>query len=125
MSREIEFENRLLRFSTQVIELSKNIKETNISRPIINQLVRSATSVGANYIEANNASSKKDFKNKIFICKKEGSETKYWLKLLQNIEDEHKIEIEKIWSECNELCLIFHKIVHTMNQKDKIDKFEK
>jgi len=51
-------------------------------KPLISQLVRSSTSVGANYCEANGASSKKDFKNKIHICKKEVQESKHWLHMI-------------------------------------------
>jgi four helix bundle protein len=68
---------RTAKFGEDVIVFCKSVKQDNINKPILNQLVRSGTSVGANYCEANNASSKKDFRNKIFICKKEAQETKY------------------------------------------------
>jgi len=58
-------------------------------------LLRAGTSVGANYQEANGASSKKDFKNKIAICRKEIMETKYWLRMLSKA-DEHNEESYKI-----------------------------
>ena len=69
---------RTATFGEDAIIFCKSVKQDNVSKLIINQLVRSSTSVGANYCEANNASSKKDFRNKIFICKKEAQETKYW-----------------------------------------------
>ena len=78
--------------------------------PIINQLVKSGTSIGANYCEANGASSKRDFKNKIFICKKESKETKYWLRLLAKTERSLKEECQELWQEVQELTLIFSKI---------------
>jgi len=64
---------------------------------MVSQLVRSATSVGANYCEANGASSKKDFKNKIFICRKEIQETKYWLELIAESNEEEKENLKKLW----------------------------
>ena len=105
----IEFEN--------IIDLLKTIKLNSINKSIVNQLVRSATSVGANYCEANGASSKKDFKNKIHICKKEIKETKYWLQLLVKTNNEKKKEIRELWKEAQELTLIFSKIIITMNKK--------
>ncbi|PIR99195.1 four helix bundle protein [Candidatus Collierbacteria bacterium CG10_big_fil_rev_8_21_14_0_10_44_9] len=77
-------EDRTLKFSQSVISLCKNILENTITKPLIIQLVRSSTSIGANYAEANNASSRIDFRNKIYISKKEANETKYWLKLLES-----------------------------------------
>jgi four helix bundle protein len=67
--------------------------------------------VGANYCEANGASSKKDFKNKIFICKKEGKETMYWSRMLSKATDDSlKDQCRSIWKEAHELTLIFSKI---------------
>jgi four helix bundle protein len=84
---------------------------------MITQLLRSATSIGANYCEANNASSKKDFRNKIFICKKEAQETKYWLRILGSYFPEEKNELRKNWKEVQELTMIFQKIVNSCNKK--------
>jgi four helix bundle protein len=109
-------EDRTIKFSENTIDTLKNLKPNDINKPIINQLVRSATSVGANYCEANGASSKKDFRNKIHICKKEAKETKYWLQLLARANPEKKEEIRKLWKESQELTLIFSKIVATMNK---------
>ena len=64
-------EKRTAGFSEEVIIFAKQIKRDVVNLPMISQFVRSATSVGANYCEANGASSRKDFKNKIYICKKE------------------------------------------------------
>ena len=83
---------------------------------------RSVTSVAANYCEANNASSKKDFKNKIFICKKEIQETKYWMELLARTNLEHKDELRKLWKETHELTLIFNKIIFSLKKKEYEDK---
>lgn len=105
-----DLEERTAVFGAAVIKLCKNTKKDIVSTPLISQLVRSATSVGANYMEANGASSRKDFTNKIFICKKEAQETKHWLRMLGEATQEEKEEIRKLWKECQELTLIFQKI---------------
>lgn len=70
-----DLEERTAVFGENVIDFIKTLKQNVINVPLISQFIRSATNIGANYCEANNASSKRDFKNKIFICKKEASET--------------------------------------------------
>jgi four helix bundle protein len=108
---------RTAKFGEDVIVLCKKIRPDNINKPIINQFIRSGTSIGANYCEANNASSKKDFKNKIFICKKEAQETKYWLQMLTKCNPESSGDTRKLWKECQELTMIFQKIISTLNSK--------
>ena len=109
-----DLEERTVKFSEEVIGLLKALKLDDINRSLVTQLVRSATSVGANYCEANGASSKKDFRNKIHICKKEIKETKYWLQLLAKSNPEKKDSIKQSWKEAQELTLIFSKIATTM-----------
>jgi four helix bundle protein len=106
-----DLEERTAKFGEEVIEFCKSIKQDAITRPIISQLIRSGTSIGANYMEANAASSKKDFKNKIFICKKEAQETKHWLRMIAKCAPERREEIRELWEETQELTLIFGKIV--------------
>lgn len=103
-------EERTAKFSERIIELCKKVPRNEITIPIIGQLIRSGTSIGANYYEANGASSKKDFKNKIFICKKESKETKYWLRLLARVVPEFINECRACWIEAQEFTLIFSKI---------------
>jgi len=114
LSNKYPLEERTAKFGESVIELCRSIKGDNISNPIINQLVRSSTSIGANYMEANGASSKRDFQNKIFICKKEAQETKHWLRMMAKCVPEKKEELRKLWSETQELTLIFQKITSTL-----------
>ena len=104
-----DLEERTAKFGEAVIRFCRATKKDNITMPLINQLVRSATSIGANYMEANGASSKKDFRNKIFICKKEAQETKHWLRMLA-VDADDKDAPRQLWQECHELTLIFHKI---------------
>ena len=110
-------ENRTTEFGEQVVMLCKEISLDWINKPIINQLIRSSTSIGANYMEANGASSDKDFRNKIFICKKEIQETKHWLRLLLKCTPNRKDEILQLSTECHELILIFSKACSTLNKK--------
>ena len=111
-------EDRTGKFGEDIIDFCKIIKQDNISRPLVNQLVRLGTSVGANYCEANGASSKKDFRNKIFICKKEAQETKHWLKMIVKYDSNLADQARKLWKEAQELTLIFGKIVSTLNNKN-------
>jgi len=78
---------------------------------MISQLIRSATSIGANVCEANEANSKKDFINKIAIAKKEARETRYWLKLILYMFPTDKPIIEKLLQEGQELNLILAAII--------------
>jgi|SRR3989344_3241597 len=109
--KKYDLEERTTLFSEKLIALCKKTPKNIVTIPIISQLMRSGTSMGANYCEANGASSKKDFKNKIYTCKKEGKETKYWLSLLGKAEEEVKDECQKLWNEAQELTLIFSKII--------------
>ncbi len=113
-----DLEERTIVFSENIILLCKGIKLDTITKPLITQIVRSATSIGANYCEANNACSKKDFRNKIFICKKEAQETKYWLRILSSCLPDKKDELRKHWKETQELTMIFQKIVNSLNKKE-------
>jgi four helix bundle protein len=68
-------------------------------------------------MEANGASSKKDFRNKIFICKKESQETKYWIRMLARAHDQNSDDLKRLWQEAKELSMIFHKITSTIDNK--------
>jgi len=105
-----DLEERTRLFSKNVLEYLKNVKINYLNKNIVDQLLRSATSIGANYCEANNGSSKKDFINKISICRKEARETEYWVELLGKIELEKLDDLRKIWQEAHELTLIFGKV---------------
>lgn len=115
-----DLEDRTLKFATEIVSLCQSLKSDLVTAPIISQLIRAGTSIGANYSEANGASSKKDFKNKIFICKKEAQETKYWLKLISENFPESKPQSQKLWQECQELTLIFHKINSTLGKSSSV-----
>lgn len=114
-----DLEKRTANFSKEIILFLKRMKQDLINKPLISQLVRSATSVGANYCEAGGASSKKDFKNKIYICKKECKETKYWLEIIAKSNPEHEDKCRELWKEAHELTLIFSKTILTLESKNK------
>ncbi len=108
---QYDLEERTTNFGKNIIRFCKGIKIDIINKNLINQIIKSGTSVGANYREANSASSKKDFRNKIHICKKEAEETRYWLEIFKESVFDKNNEIEKLEQECKELTLIFGKIV--------------
>ena len=108
--KKYDLEERTAKFGEDIIELCRKIPKNEITRPIINQLIRAATSVGANYCEADDAVSKKDFKNKIGICKKESRESKHFLRMLAKASPEFKDEILIKGQEAKELNLIFNSI---------------
>jgi len=108
--RKYDLEDRTAEFGESIIDLCKKVSKNEITRPIINQLVRAGTSVGANFCEADDAVSKKDFKNKIGICKKESRESKHFLRMLARAVPEMKNDISKNWQEAKELNLIFNTI---------------
>jgi four helix bundle protein len=114
-SKQYDLEERTAKFGEEVISFCKQLKRDNVTLSMISQLIRAGTSIGANYCEANNASSKKDFRNKIFICKKESQETKYWLRMMAQAVPEQKDEIKILWKECHELTMIFQKICSSLN----------
>ena len=102
-----DLEERTAKFGEEVIRFVKGLEKSTVNRSLIDQLTRSATSIGANYMEANHASSKKDFRNKISICRKEANETKHWLRMIAEANPESKVDSRKLWKEAHELTLIF------------------
>lgn len=109
----MDLRDRTLAFAKDVIRFVKPLQTNLLVRPITSQLVRSATSIGANFIEAKNASSKKDFRSKVFTSKKEASETLYWLQLCQEFTDNS--ELFRLQKECQEIILILQKIITTLD----------
>jgi len=116
-NKEYNLEERLAKFAESVINLMKKLKQDAINLRMIAQVVASSGSTGANYSEANEAESKKDFIHKIGIVKKELKETKHWLRLLACANPILKEEFEEIRKENHELLLIFSKIKQSCLQK--------
>ena len=89
---------------------------TPVTTPIITQLVKAGTSVGANNREADNSVSRKDFRNKIGYCRKEANETKYWLRLVASAVPEMKEDARQLWREADELHKIFRACFRTASR---------
>ncbi len=110
-----DLEERTTVFAESCIDFAYSLPVTPVTRSIIDQFVRSSTSIGANYTEANNAESKKDFRHKIGICRKESGETKYWIRIISKACPDSRDRARELWNESNELNLIFSKIFRSTN----------
>ena len=86
---------------------------------LISQVIRSGTSIGANYVEANGAESKKDFRHKVRIAYKEARETRYWLRIFSAIDLKAKTHLEPLLKESDEYVRIFAKIITTVSKNLK------
>lgn len=117
MAKIFDLEERTVVFAENVIDLVRSIKLDPVNSRITSQLVGSSGSVGANYGEATEGESKKDFIHKIGIAKKEIKETKHWLRLLARANPEQKESIRQLWKETQELLLIFSKIIRSSKSK--------
>jgi|ERR1043166_489914 four helix bundle protein len=102
-----DLEERTARFGEAIIRFAKKIPQNAVNNRLIDQLVGAGTSVGANYCEADDGVSKKDFKVKIGTCKKEARETKFFLRMVACAEPILKAEARVLWQEAKELHLIF------------------
>jgi four helix bundle protein len=111
MNDKLEFakvlEKRTREFSVRIIRLSSKLPNTPEGKVIRNQITKAATSIGANYREANRSRSKSDFKNRISICESEASETQYWLEIIIEANWLPREQIELEYIECGELLAIF------------------
>lgn len=96
-ARKFDLEERTASFGENIIDFSKKIKSTPITMSLISQLIRSATSVGANYCEADCAETKKDFEHKLGICKKESKESRHWLRMVARANPELSSEARQYW----------------------------
>lgn len=108
--RAYDLEERTSRFGEAVIQFAKKIPHSPVNNRLIDQLVGAATGIGANYCEADDSVSKKDFKNKIGYCRKESRETRFFLRMIAAAEPDLKPEARKLWQEAKELNLIFSSI---------------
>ncbi|MBI3442553.1 MAG: four helix bundle protein [Candidatus Sungbacteria bacterium] len=108
--KKYDLAERTARFGEAIIEFVQRLSDSPINRPLINQIVRSGTSIGANYMEADGAESKKDFQHKIGISKKEAKETLHWLRMIAKANPECAQRCRELWQEAHELVLIFSAI---------------
>ena len=105
-----DLEERTAKFGEEIIRFCKDLPKNEITRPLINQLVKCGTSTGANYCEADDAESGADFRHKIGICKKESRESKHFLRMSAVAVPEIADRARTLWVEAKELNLIFNTI---------------
>src|SRR3989344_2173752 len=105
-----DLEERTAKFGEDVIKFCKKVFQNPITIPLITQLVKAGTSIGANYCEADDAESKDDFRHKIGIVKKETRESKHFIRMIAVAVPELKNVGKVLWQEAKELNLIFNSI---------------
>ncbi len=109
---EYDLEERTFQFAKEVRIFAKTLPKTIANIEDGKQLIKASGSVGANYIEANEALSKKDFKMRIKICRKESKESAYWLRLIHETNDlENANDAKRLMQEATELKKIFSSIL--------------
>ena len=108
--RVYDLEERTARFGEAIIDFAKTIPQNAVTNRIINQLVGAGTSVVANYVEADDAVSKKEFLKSIGTCRKEARETRHFVRMIVRAVPELKPQARMFWLEAKELNLIFSKI---------------
>ena len=106
-----DLEERTTQFAIQVIRLCKALPKNRINHRLIDQIVCSSGSVGANYREANESLGKKDFLHRMKISRKECKETDHWLRLIEEANPEFDEKLRSIFQECRELRSIFSAII--------------
>ena len=116
-SRKFDLEQRCLTFSKQLLIFCKNAPKTIANIEIIKQLVRSGTSIGANYLEANDSLGKKDFLHKLRISRKEAKETIYWLNLIEHSNEKIRLDLAR---ETTELRNILSAIIRNSETKESV-----
>jgi four helix bundle protein len=112
-NRQYDLAERTTRFAESIVIFARKLPRTPVTMSIISQLVRAATSVGANNREADDSVSRKDFRNKIGYCRKEANETKYWLQMIAAAVPEMKEDARQLWREADELHKIFRACFRT------------
>jgi four helix bundle protein len=108
---EFDLEERTARFGEAVIAFAKRVPVNVVTMPLISQLVRAASSVGANYCEADEADSGKEFRYRIGVCKREARESKHQIRMIVAAERELRDAGRPLWQEAKELTLIFAAIL--------------
>lgn len=114
-----ELEARTKRFALQVMRFVSGLPKGKVADVLGYQLLKSATSIGANYREANRAESRNDFIHKLAIVEKEASETQYWLELFADSGTCNSPEHRALLQECGELLAIFTSAMKTCKSRGK------
>jgi four helix bundle protein len=112
-----KLEERTKIFAVGIVRFVTDLPKSKVSEVVGYQLLKSGTSIGANYREANRAVSRNDFINKIGIVEKESAETQYWLEICQEANVGHSHERVSLLKECSELLAIFTSMGKSTKQK--------
>ena len=107
-----DLEERTARFGESIIQFCKTLDKNEINRELVRQLLKAGTSVGANYNEADGSLTKRDFKHKISISRKESKESAYWLRMISKANPDRSSECDEYRQEARELTLIFSSILN-------------
>lgn len=116
-NNKYDLKERTYYLGERVINLIQSVKVNEYNRNIVSQLSRSGTSIGANYMEADGAESRKNFEHKISICRKEAKETMYWVRLFSKVHIGRNSECNIILKESQELVFIFSAIIKSSKNK--------
>jgi four helix bundle protein len=117
-TRTYDLSERTARFGEAAIGFARKAKLDPVTSPLVKQLIRAATSVGANYAEADEAGSNKEFRYRISVCKREAKETRHWLRMIAAAVPQLREEARRLWKEANELTLIFAAIFRKGERED-------
>jgi four helix bundle protein len=123
--REYDLAERTARFAENIVDFANRMPRTPVTIPLITQLVKAGTSVGANDREADESVSVREFRNKVGYCKKEASETKYWLRVIAKAVPKMKDEARGLWQEANELHLIFSASFRTASRRMEAEQAQR
>ena len=107
---------RTTKFGEAIIKFVQSIPDSSVNTPLKSQLIRSGTSIGANYSEADGADSKADFRHKISLYKKEAKETTYWIHMFAKALPSRVEDCRTLYQEARELTLIFASILNNKKQ---------
>ena len=114
----LDTQTRMSRFGAVTHKLVVSLKRTVVSSSLLDQLFRSASSVGANFAEARSAESRADFLHKLKVALKECREARHWLMILHDIPETPKREISELLNENDRLCAILYSSVKTAERND-------
>ena len=110
------FAERLIRFTVEVMKFTDKYQKKRTLQPVFKQLIRSASSIGANVTDAHGAHSKKDFANYFQIALKSAKETKYWFVVIKHYDKKMKNEVDKLLAELNEFIKIIMSSLVTLRK---------
>jgi four helix bundle protein len=114
-----EFERRIYQFTLRLLKFVSTLPKETVCRIISDQLIRSGTSIGANYMEAQALSSKRDFANFFHYSLKSCNESKFWLNILKDLDKGNRKEIEYLLKELIEIANVFASSLLTIKGKRK------